>query len=193
MDHYSRRVLGFRLFLGQPNSKQISQFLRQVVARIGTAPGHLVTDRGKQFCDYRLHQWCRRHAIRQRFGAVGQRGSIAVVERFIRTLKESLRALTMVSLQRRVFQMDVHRAISWHNADRPHMTMRGATPNEVYYARRPACRRPRFEPRPGWPRVARCAQPQVLVKGRPGTRLELSVEFLANQHHLPRVTICRAA
>jgi len=41
--------------------------------------------------------------------------------------------------------------------------------------------------------VARCAQPQVLVKGQPGVRLELSVEFLANQRHLPRVSIRRAA
>ena len=39
----------------------------------------------------------------------------------------------------------------------------------------------------------RCAQPQVLVKGQPGVRLELEVEFLANQRHLPRVTIRRAA
>jgi transposase InsO family protein len=115
LDHYSRRVLGFRLFLGQPSSNQITQFLGQVVAHIGTAPRHLVTDRGKQFCNHRLHQWCRRQAIHQRFGAVGQRGSIAVVERFIRTLKESTRALTMVSLRRRSFQIDVHRAISWYD------------------------------------------------------------------------------
>jgi hypothetical protein len=41
--------------------------------------------------------------------------------------------------------------------------------------------------------MARCAQPQVLAKGQPGVRLELAVEFLANQRHLPRVTIRRAA
>ena len=47
LDHYSRRVLGFRLFLRQPTAEQISRFLGQVVARIGTAPRHLVTDRGQ--------------------------------------------------------------------------------------------------------------------------------------------------
>ena len=41
--------------------------------------------------------------------------------------------------------------------------------------------------------LARSAKPQVLVKGQPGVRLELAVEFLANQRHLPRVTIQRAA
>ena len=164
-----------------------------VTARGGTAPRHLVTDQGKQFCSQRLKQRCRRHAIRQRCGAVGKRGSIAVVERFIRTLKESTRALTMVSLRSRSFQLAVQRAVGWYNADRPHMTLQGATPDEVYLARRPACRSPRFEPRPGWPRVARCAKPQVLVKGQPGVRLELHIEFLANQRHLPRVSIRRAA
>jgi hypothetical protein len=33
----------------------------------------------------------------------------------------------------------------------------------------------------------------VLVKGQPGVRMELAVEFLANQRHLPSVTIRRAA
>jgi transposase InsO family protein len=116
LDHYSRRVLGFRLFLRQPTAEQISRFLGQVVACIGMASRHLVTDRGKQFCSHRLKQWCRRHAIRQRFGAVGQRGSIAVVERFIRTLKESTRALTAVSLRRRSFHLDVQRFGLMHRA-----------------------------------------------------------------------------
>ena len=156
-------------------------------------PGIWLLTGGKQFCSHRLKQWCRRHAIRQRFGAVGQRGSIAVVERFMRTLKEGTRALTRVSLRRRSFHLDVQRAIGWYNADRPHMTLTGATPDEIYHARRAACRSPRFEPRPGWPRVARCARPQVLVKGQPGVRLQLQVELLANQRHLPRVTIRRAA
>ena len=38
------------------------------------------------------------------------------------------------------------------NQHRPHMTLNGATPDEVYFQRRPACRAPRFEPRAAWPR-----------------------------------------
>ena len=41
-----------------------------------------------------------------------QRGSIAVVERFIRTLKECTRALTEVPLRRRSFQLAVHCTIA---------------------------------------------------------------------------------
>ena len=85
-----------------------------------------------------LKHWCRHHAVRQRFGAIGKRGSIAVVERFIRTLKESMRSLTGIPLRRRLFHLEVGRAISWYNADRPHTTLKGATPDEVYAGRRPA-------------------------------------------------------
>ncbi len=73
------------------------------------------------------------------------------------------------------------------------MTLAGATPDEVYFRRRSAGRQPRFEPRPGWPRASPCAKPRVLVKGRPGARLDLYVEFLSNRRHLPRVTLTRAA
>ena len=193
LDHYSRRALGYAVFMHQPSAKQVCRFLGQIRARVGRTPRHLVSDQGKQFRSRSLKHWCRRHAVRQRFGAIGKRGSIAVVERFIRTLKESVRSLTAIPLRRRFFHLEVGRAISWYNADRPHMTLKGATPDEVYSRRCPACKRPRFEPRPAWPRGARCAKPQVLVKGQPGVRLELSVAFLAHHRHLPRVAVIRAA
>jgi transposase InsO family protein len=193
LDHYSRRVLGFAVFGRQPTSQQVRRFLGQVVGKVGAAPRHLVTDRGKQFSSHHFTSWCRRHDIRQRFGAVGKQGSIAVIERFWRTLKEGLRALTLVPLLRRSFHREVHFAISWYNGNRPHMTLAGATPDEVYFARRHARRQPRFEPRPDWPRAAPCARPRVLVKGHPGALLQLSVDFLAHRRQLPLLTLTRAA
>jgi transposase InsO family protein len=193
VDHYSRRVMGIATFLKQPSSKQVRHFLGQVIARIGVVPRHLVSDCGTQFdCDD-FKQWCRRRGIRHRMGAVGKQGSIAVVERFIRSLKESIRALPIVPLVRRSFCRELTLICGWYNAERPHMTLAGATPDEVYFGQRPACRMPRFEPRAGWPRAAPCANPRVLVKGQPGARLELTVEFVAGRRHLPRVAITRAA
>jgi hypothetical protein len=81
----------------------------------------------------------------------------------------------------------------WYNQDRPHMTLKGDTPDEVYFNRRHACRAPRFEPRAHWPRGSPCAAPQTLVKGQPGAVLEMSVDFVARRRHLPRVTLRRAA
>jgi hypothetical protein len=71
--------------------------------------------------------------------------------------------------------------------------LKGATPDEVYFAQRSACRKPRFEPRPGWPRASPCAKPIVLVKGQPGAKLDVAVEFVSRRRHLPRVSITRAA
>jgi hypothetical protein len=121
--------------------------------------------------------------------AVGEHGSIAVAERYIRTLKDCcLRVLTLVPLRLRAFQREVELFFAWYN-DRPHTTLAGATPGEVYFARRPACRAPRFEPRAGWPRASPCALPQTLVKGQPGVRLSAQVTFVAGRRHLPRVTL----
>jgi transposase InsO family protein len=194
LDHYSRRALGFALFTRPPTSAQLRQFLGRVIAGVGAAPKYLVTDCGTQFTCDGFAFWCGKHGIRRRHGAVGQPGSIAVVERFIRTLKDSCtRVLPVVSLLRRSFQHELQLFIDWYNTDLPHTTHEGATPDEIYFARRPACRQPRFECRAQWPRASPCARPQTLVKGQPGVCLELLVEFVANRRHLPRVKLTRAA
>jgi hypothetical protein len=81
---------------------------------------------------------------------------------------------------------------AWYN-DRPHMTLHGATPDEVYFDRRPASRAPRFEPRAAWPRGSPCSKPLTLVRGQPGVQLSLTVTLVAGRRHLPRVTLARAA
>ena len=168
--------------------------LKTAIARCRQAPKHLVSDQGPQFVSRRLRRWCQRRDIRQRFGAVGKQGSIAVIERFIRTLKsECVRLLPLVPLRHASFVRELRLFSHWYNGNRAHTTLGGATPDEVYFKRRPACRQPRLEPRPAWPRSSPCARPQVLVKGQPGARLQLEVTFNAGRPHLPRVTITRAA
>jgi hypothetical protein len=69
----------------------------------------------------------------------------------------------------------------------------GRTPDEIYYRRFPANRRPRYEPRSRWPRGAPCARPWALTRGRPGAQLELAIKFLGGRKHLPIVKLRRAA
>ncbi len=76
---------------------------------------------------------------------------------------------------------------------RPHTTLGGRTPNEVYYQRRAANGRPRIEPRTKWPRGSRCAKPQTLVAGKPGDAFTIRVDFQKGRRHLPVVTLNRAA
>jgi putative transposase len=194
IDHYSRRALGFAVFKQQPTSKQVRQFLGRVIAKVGAAPKHLITDSGVQFTCSDFKRWCKRRGIRHRKGAVGQTGSIAIIERFFRTLKDGCtRSLLVVPLAKRSLQRELHLFCAWYNQDRPHVTLQGATPDEVYFKHRPACRAPRFEPRAAWPRGSPCAGPQTLVKGQPGVVLQMDVNFVARRRHLPRVTLRRAA
>src|SRR5262249_50909306 len=151
LDHFSRRVHGVAVFAKQPTSEQVRRFLGRVVAGVGRAARHLGTDQGEQFHCTAFQRWCRVQGMRQRFGGVGKQGSIAVVERFLRTLKqECTRVVAVVPLLRRALCRELQLYSSWYNAARPHTTLAGATPDEVYLGRRPARRMPRFEPRPAW-------------------------------------------
>jgi hypothetical protein len=154
---------------------------------------YIVTNKGSQFWCDGFKGWCKAKEITPRFGAVGKYGSIAVAERFIRTLKDECTRLLHVPPRRRDFRTAPARYIEWFNQWRPHTFLCGRTPNEAYHRRHPACRYPRFEPRWRWPRGAPCAAPRVPVRGKPGVRLNLDVAHHADQGHLPIVKLRRAA
>ena len=83
--------------------------------------------------------------------------------------------------------------LDWYNEHRPHMTLGGKTPDEVYFRRFPANRRPRIEPRVRWPRRSPFAGPQALVAGKPGTRFDIEVEHIGGHAYLPVVRLRRVA
>jgi hypothetical protein len=125
---------------------------------------------------------------------IGKYGSLAVIERFIKSLKnECVRLLPVVPLAQAAFNRELDHYVAWYNAERPHTRLAGATPDEIYFNKRPACRRPRFEPRARWPRRSRCAGAQTLVRGQPGAVLELSVTYRDGRKHLPVVSLRRVA
>jgi hypothetical protein len=153
----------------------------------------LVNDKGSQFWPCAGYKtWCWRRNVKPRFGAVGQHGSIAVIERLIRTLKEGIRHI-VVPLKRETLRRDLLSLVEWYNEFRPHMTLRGRTPIEVYFGRFPTNRRPRVEPRPKWPRGSPCAVPQVLVAGQPGDEFVVELRRHDRRSHLPIVALRRAA
>ena len=130
----------------------------------------------------------------ERFGALGKYGSLAVIERLIRSKKnECARLLPIVPLARIAFGREIDHYVAWFNAERPHSRFSARTPDELYCGSFPACRRPRFEPRARWPRRSPCAQPHALVRGRPGAVVELRVEHRAGRKHLTVVSLKRVA
>jgi len=193
LDHHSRRCMGVTVFTKQPNSEAVRAFLGRTIRDARATPKYLICDRGTQFCSDGFKRWCKRGGIKPRFGAIGQHGSIAVIERFIKTLKDETTRRILVPFHRETFRRELVLFRDWYNEHRPHMTLAGKTPNEVYFKRRAANQQPRIEPRSGWPRGSPCAKPQTLVAGRPGDKFMLQVDFHERRRHLPIVTLKRAA
>jgi transposase InsO family protein len=184
--------MGVATFHAPPTSAAVCAFLGRAIHAAGTTPKSIVSDKGSQFWCDRFKRWCRKRGIRPRYGAIGRHGSIAVVERLIRTLKEVLREI-VVPLGQRGIRRELITFVGWYNAHRPHTTLRGRTPDEVYFRRFPANRKPRIEPRPQWPRGSPCASPKALVAGRIGAGFEIDVERFAGHAHLPVVRLRRVA
>ncbi len=192
IDHCSRRIMGFAASRGQPTSATVRRSLERLFR--SHLPRHLVTDQGSQFTARGFKRWCRRHGIRQRFGAIGKYGSLAVIERCIRTVKnECTRRLILVPYRLAAMQQELAVYVSWYNGHRPHARLGAITPDEVYHHRRPASREPRFEPRLRWPRRSPCASPRTLIRGQPGVALHLAVSYHGGQRHLPTITLKRVA
>jgi transposase InsO family protein len=87
IDAFSRRVLAIGFVWGEPDSRFAVHLLRRALARHG-APTWLVSDSDRALRNRLVTGLLRRHGVRRRYGAVGRKGSIAVIERFWRSLKQ---------------------------------------------------------------------------------------------------------
>jgi transposase InsO family protein len=193
VDHYSRRSMGFAVFKSEPSSEEVTAALDRIWLKEGIRPKHLIVDQGPMFkCAHFEEEWCEERNIQPRFGAVHKHGSIAVVERFHRTAKELLRLITIPEEQS-LFEMEISAIIRWYNEHRPHETLGGKTPDEVFFSREAANQLPRLEPRERWPRGAPCAKPQVEIDGEPGDPIVLEIDCLDGRRHLPIILARRAA
>ena len=125
--------MGVAVFMQPPSSVSVRLFLDALFRNVGAVPKYLITDHGKQFAAKAFARWCRRHGIRQRFGAIGKYGSLAVVERFIRTLKTECTRRILVPYRLGGFQRELNFFLSWFNGERPHGFLGARTPNEAYF------------------------------------------------------------
>ncbi len=87
IDHYSRRIMGFEVFEQQPTANQVASAMDRICTENGVKPKYLISDQGVQFVSGEFKAWCKANDIKQRFGAIGKHGSIAVTERVILTYK----------------------------------------------------------------------------------------------------------
>jgi transposase InsO family protein len=134
LDVFSRMPLAARVFSGEPSSKEIAEMIR----KLKPTPRHLVSDQGTQFTAVSFRDTLKRRRIRQRFGAIGKTGSIAVLERLWRTLKSMLRLRTFKPLVQRDLEQRLSLGLFYYAFLRPHQGLGGATPAEGYFGWEPA-------------------------------------------------------
>jgi len=135
IDHFSRKIVCVAPLEG-PNAGWIIEALEQAMRKHG-GPKHLISDQAPVFMGDAFAELLKQWNVKPRFGAIGKHGSIAVTERVIKTLKyEWLRCVPLIK------GFD-HLALlcsefeSWYNTWRPHMTLAGFRPDDLYYNRKP--------------------------------------------------------
>jgi len=189
VDHFARAVVRAEAFRKEPTAADLCALLDRAVIETGRAPKYTVTDQGVQFRK-EFREWCARRNVIPRFGAIEKHGSIALIERFMRTLKDEGFRKILVPLGIEEVRGELAATVRWYNEHRPHRALRGATPAEVRDGRIPANKKPRLEPRARYP-LARCS-PKQLARRRPEP-IVLDVSFVDGRKHLPIVALKRAA
>jgi len=148
LDLLSRFPLAFGFFCREPSSEDVLQVLGRAMRAHGR-PRHFVSDQGSQLTASLFRETLDALGIRQRFGAIGQYGSIAIVERFWRTLKELLGVRLSPPLSKSHLEARLGLALAYYGFLRPHQGLGGPTPAEVYLHVEPAITRAVPPPRVG--------------------------------------------
>ena len=191
VDHFSRRAIAVEVIKNWPSSDDITSWLDVIMASIGQRPKYIISDQGVQFREA-YGDWCAARGIKPRFGAIGEHGSIAVVERFILSLKNECTQRILVPLRIVDFREELFAYCRWYNTIRPHQSLGGRTPSEVS-GDVVAAVVPRFEPRLRLlesNQRRRKADSMTVVSV---DNLRLNVERFGGRAHLPVVRLDRAA
>jgi len=131
-DVKSRFPLAFRVFDQEPSSEEMANLFRSTVEKLGR-PKHFISDQGEQFRGDPFVQLLKGLGTKKRFGAIGQHGSIAIIERFWRTVKEMLDLNGRPPLSKNHLEERIDLGLFYYATIRPHQSFKGATPAEIYF------------------------------------------------------------
>src|SRR5664280_2735516 len=136
-DAFSRMALSVTVFCKEASALEISQFVSRTARRHGW-PAHFVSDRARCFRGQVFRSKLRRVPVKQRFGAIGKKGSIALIERLWRTLKDALGLRLLRPLAAEDLAEKIQLGLVHYAHFRPHQALGGATLAEVYFGRTPS-------------------------------------------------------
>ncbi len=196
IDSFSRKVLAIRCFGAGATAAQVIATLDEAIAFAGAPPIHLITDKGSQFYSKKkspatkLRAWLKKHSVKIRFGAVGKKGSIAIIERHFLTLKNEGTRTMLIPLGREEVDTELSVFAEWYNTKRPHSSLGGCTPEEQRLDGELLSQRPRYETRPNYP-----VDPEDLAAGRVWRikSATLDPKCFKRQKHLPDISLDVAA
>jgi transposase InsO family protein len=135
IDHFSRKVMSVTPLEG-PNAGWINNALESAIEKHG-APKHIISDQAGVFSGNVFAELLDSWNVKPRFGAVGKHGSISVTERVIKTLKyEWLKRVPIIKGFDHLTML-CEEFECWYNRWRPHMTLDGIRPDDVYYDKKP--------------------------------------------------------
>jgi putative transposase len=119
-----------------PNAGWIINALENAMQKHGP-PKHIISDQAKAFVGDAFAELLDSWNVKPRFGAIGKHGSISVTERVIKTLKyEWLKCVPIIKGLDHLTMLCEEYA-NWYNQWRPHMTLDGLRPDDVYYEKKP--------------------------------------------------------
>ena len=136
-DAFSRMPLSIRVFPKEASASEIARLVSRTARRHGR-PAHFVSDQARCFKGQVFRRKLRRLGVKQRFGAVGKKGSIALIERLWRTLKDALGLRVLRPLVAEDLMATITLGLVHYAHFRPHQGLSGATPAEVYFDRTPS-------------------------------------------------------
>jgi transposase InsO family protein len=136
-DAFSRMPLSVRVFSKEASALEIARFVSRTAKRHGR-PAHFISDRARCFTGEIFRQKLLLLGVKQRFGAVGKKGSIALIERLWRTLKDTLGLRLLRPLAAGDLMEKVELGLVHYAHFRPHQALGGATPSEIYFGRTPS-------------------------------------------------------
>lgn len=136
IDVYSRKVLAVGVVSPAPNARLGVRLLRMAIQRYGR-PTWLVSDQDPAIRNKLVNRLLRRHGIRRRYGAVGKKGSIGVIERLWRSMKHEYVRHLFLYRPMGALESRLRRWCRWHNAERPHQGLGQQTPDDIYRHRPP--------------------------------------------------------
>jgi transposase InsO family protein/DNA-binding XRE family transcriptional regulator len=136
-DAFSRMPLSARVFSKEASALEIAQFVSRTARQRGR-PAHFISDQARCFKGQVFRRKLWRLGVKQRFGAIGKKGSIALIERLWRTLKDTLGLRLLRPLVAEDLIEKIELGLVHYAHFRPHQALGGATPAEIYFGRTPS-------------------------------------------------------